>query len=109
MAETQTGNGQTAAAARKKAREVEKVRMEDGREVEFVGKSKIQKDSLIGTKSWDELSPEERATSPINQAAIRIDFRNGTTRTYKLNPGLALQYALHGALQKYGDELAGEE
>src|SRR6266404_6194155 len=111
MAEIQTataGNGQQTAAP-KKAREVEKVKMEDGREVEFVGKSKIQKDFLIADKSWDELSSEEKATSPISQAAIRIDFRNGTTRQYPLNPALALQYAGHGALQKYGDELAGED
>lgn len=104
-----TEQAQTAAPAPKKERVVEKVKMDDGREVEFVGKSKIQKDFLVHGKPFDELTAEEKGAAHIGKSAIRIDFRNGTSRTYPLNPALALQYAGHGALQKYGDELAGED
>lgn len=78
----------------KKEPEVELVSMEDGRKVEFVGKRKMNKES--GQLESGALS-------------IRIDFRNGKTRTYPLNPALINTFALHGAEQKYGDEAAGLE
>jgi hypothetical protein len=112
-AQTQAGNGQTAAKAK---RETETVEMEDGRKVEFLLPKKegqkgqqFKKDFVIGETPWDELSSEDKQKANISQAAIRFDFRNGTTRRYPLNPALALQYAGHGGLQKYGDELAGED
>lgn len=105
------GNSGTQTPATKKQSEV--VKMSDGREVTFAGTwekgQKIQKDAIVNGKSWSELTPEEKAKAHVSHAAIRVDFRNGTTRTYPLNPALALQYAVHGALQKYGDELAGED
>lgn len=113
-AQAQDVAGQTAAAtpAPKKTREVENVTMSDGRVVEFVGKGKMLKEALVlqadgSAKPIDELSLEELAQVHIKDVAIRLDFRNGATRTYPLNPAIGLRYAGHGALQKYGDQLAG--
>jgi hypothetical protein len=71
---------------------VETVTLADGRTVDFVGKRKMLKETLIDGDS----------------VAIRIDFRNGETRTFPLSPDLLLRFAGHGAEQKYGDETAGE-
>ena len=73
---------------------VNTVTMTDGRVVEFVGKRKMLKQALIG---------DDGAIS------LRIDFANGQTRQYALNPSLLAQYAGHGAEQKFGDECAGLE
>lgn len=70
---------------------VEKVTMQDGREVEFVGKRKLLKESVIEGDS----------------AAVRLDFRNGETRTFAIPTSLLLKFACHGAEQKLGDETAG--
>lgn len=40
---------------------------------------------------------------------VRFTFVNGTTREYAVNPDLMDKFALHGALQKYGDHIAGTE
>lgn len=80
-------------AAPKKERVVEKVKLQDGREVEFVGKRKLLKDVMI-----------EGST-----VKVRFDFRNGETRTFQVPDSLLLQCAGHGASQKIGDETAGEE
>jgi hypothetical protein len=78
--------------------------MTDGRKVSFVGKRQVLKDQLVNGEVYDGTSHVD-----LNHAklAIRMDFRNGATRTYDLNHALLTQYALHGASQKYGDELAG--
>jgi hypothetical protein len=115
MTETQTaGNGGSAPGKTK--REVESVKMEDGREVEFLNPKKegqkgqqFKKDLLLNGKPWDDATAEEKANGHVNHLAVRFDFRNGTTRTYPANPSLALQGLGHGLLQKYGDELAGED
>lgn len=73
---------------------VEKVKMTDGRTVEFSGKRKMQKTSIV----MDD-----------GALAIQIDFRNGETRTFVLEPSLKDKFALHGAEQKYGDEVSGVE
>src|SRR5208282_600443 len=74
---------------------VEAVKMTDGRVVEFVGtKRKMLKESLFG-ESGD--------------IAVRLDFRNGETRTFPLPKTLIAKFAAHGAEQKLGDETAGEE
>lgn len=104
-----------AQTAAKPPKQSEIVEMSDGRKVTFSGTwekgQKIQKDviRLHDKKSWSDLTDEEKKVLHVGQVGIRIDFRNGTTRTYPLNPELALQYAVHGGLQKYGDELAGED
>jgi hypothetical protein len=68
------------------------VEMEDGSKVNFVGKRKMNKTSIEGDDGT---------------LAVRVDFRNGSTRTYQLNSALLKKFALHGAEQKYGDEVAG--
>lgn len=83
----------------------ETVLMEDGRKVVFVGKRQVLKDSLINGELFDSSSEPVDPTS--NTLSVRLDFRNGSTRTYPINPVLLTNFALHGALQKYGDELAG--
>lgn len=72
---------------------VEKVKMEDGREVEFTGKRKLLKDYI---------KPED-GSPPI----IILDFRNGATRRFQIPPELLFDFAGHGGLQKLGDETAG--
>ena len=73
------------------AKAVEKVHMQDGRDVEFVGKRKLLKDSIISGDS----------------VAVRLDFRNGETRLFTLSQDLMAKFAAHGAEQKLGDETAG--
>ena len=70
---------------------VETVTLSDGRKVDFVGKRKMLKETLIEN----------------GQVSIRLDFRNGETRTYSIPQDLILRFAGHGAEQKYGDETAG--
>ncbi|CAM5998776.1 unnamed protein product [Sphagnum balticum] len=82
-------------APAKKAKPVaEVVAMSDGRNVEFAGKRKLLKDYVI----------DEDGT-----IHILLDFRNGETRNIILPTSLIPQFAAHGALQKYGDETAGED
>lgn len=100
------------AAPKAKTREVQVVDTTDGRKVEFVGKAKVYKDSLLrlpdGTyKLLDEATNEELAAASPSDVALRMDFRHGGTRTYHANPALALKMIAHGMSQKYGDELAG--
>lgn len=72
---------------------IEKVKLTDGREVEFVGKRKMLKESIFAENE-----------TPV----IRLDFKNGETRSFKLPPELLYRFAAHGAEQKLGDETAGE-
>lgn len=82
------------------ASSVEKVLMKDGRTVEFSGAPnaprarKLLKDTLF----------EEGSGHPI----VRLDFRNGETRLFRIPESLLLKFAAHGAEQKLGDETAGE-
>lgn len=82
------------------------VTMTDGRVVQFAGKRKVIKETLV-----DEARIEVDEASGLVQmqsgaVSIRMDFRNGETRTYVLPLSLLAQFAGHGAEQKYGDELA---
>lgn len=74
----------------KRVTEVVSVTMTDGRTVEFPGKRKVQKEAFVDG----------------NQVSIRMDFRNGETRTITCPESMLAQFAGHGMLQKYGDELA---
>ena len=80
------------------------VKMTDGRTVQFAGKRKVNKETLIDeTKiavEGDIIQLEPGAVS------IRIDFRNGETRTIPLPLSLLARFAGHGGEQKFGDELA---
>lgn len=86
-------NAEANAVSSQAKREVEVVKMTDGRDVEFVGKRKLLKDTIIEG----------------GNVAVQLDFRNGQTRRFALPSGLVLQFAGHGAEQKYGDETAGVE
>lgn len=86
--------------------EVLAVTMSDGRVVNFVGKRKVNKETLI-----DESKIELDEAAGILQiqagaVSVRMDFRNGETRTLPLGLGLFAKFAGHGGEQKYGDELA---
>lgn len=84
--------------------EVTQVSMTDGRTVGFAGKRKVNKETLIDeskiTVEGNVMQLEAGAVS------IRMDFRNGETRTYAIPLSLLARFAGHGAEQKYGDELA---
>lgn len=71
---------------------VETVKMDDERLVEFPGKRKLQKDSII------------EADGTVK---VRLDFRNGETRLFTIPPALMQKFAAHGAEQKLGDQIAG--
>jgi hypothetical protein len=88
---TEAGGG--ASTTPKKEREVLKVKMNDGREVEFVGKRKLLKESIINGST----------------VSVRLDFRNGETRLFPVPDALLLKSAGHGMEQKLGDETAGED
>lgn len=68
------------------------VKMDDGRVVDFPGKRKLLKDTKISSEGKVE---------------VRFDFVNGETRTFTIPDSLLLQFAGHGAEQKFGDECAG--
>jgi len=68
------------------------ITMDDGRVVEFPGKSRLQK-SVV--------------TKPEGGWAVRLDFENGETRLYTPHAELIEKLAQHGALQKLGDEISG--
>lgn len=69
------------------------VAMSDGRTVTFKGKRKLLKSTVIeGTR-----------------VGVRLDFINGETRLFWVPEALLLQFAGHGAEQKYGDATAGEK
>lgn len=92
------------ATAVKKERVVTKVALTDGREVEFVGTGRVNKEALI-----DEAKIQRDGDMLVIQAgavAIRMDFINGDTRTIQVPLDLLARFTAHGALQKFGDELA---
>ena len=69
--------------------QVRSVTMSDNRVVDFVGKKKLVK------------------TSDEKTGTVRLDFLNGETRLFTIPQDLALKFAVHGAEQKLGDEIAG--
>lgn len=70
------------------------VTMPDGREVRFPGKRKMQRASTIG---------EDGAIT------LQLDFVNGQSRSIPLPTALVLQFAAHGAIQRYTDVISGLE
>ena len=71
---------------------VETVTMQDGRIADFAGKRKLLKESI---------------QTPEGKVQVRLDFRNGETRTFTVPDSLLAKFAAHGAEQKLGDEIAG--
>lgn len=95
-----------ATAAKRPATEYTKVPMEDGREVTFAGKRKVNKETVIDESkiAIDEASGIVQFSA--GAVSIRMDFRNGMTRLIPLPLSLLAQFAGHGGEQKFGDELA---
>lgn len=83
--EIQTVSGKKAPA------QVTTVTMIDGRVVDFVGKRKLLKESLLVD----------------GKVQVRLDFINGETRLFTLPDALMQKFAAHGAEQKLGDAIAG--
>jgi hypothetical protein len=77
--------------AAKAATTIETVTMTDGRVVDFAGKRKLLKEAFVKD----------------GVVSIRLDFRNGETRTFPIPTDMILKFAAHGAEQKLGDEIAG--
>lgn len=71
---------------------IETVTMTDGRIVEFAGKRKLLKSSSLDSDG---------------RVVVRLDFRNGDTRTFTVSDKLRDKFIAHGAEQKLGDEIAG--
>jgi hypothetical protein len=94
---------ETEKVARPKA-EVADVTMTDGRVVGFAGKRKVVKDTIID----DSKITVDGSTLMIadGAVAVRMDFRNGETRTMPIPLSLLAKFAGHGGEQKFGDELA---
>lgn len=88
----------------KKKTEITIVKMTDGREVGFAGKRKLVKNTLIDESKI--MLDGDTVTFGKDAVSVRLDFRNGETRTYPLPLGLVAKFAGHGGEQKFGDELA---
>lgn len=89
-------NDTVATPAKKPATVYTKVKMEDGREVEFAGNRKSDKTILI--------ADDGKATG------VRFDFLNGRTLTLQfseISEATALYACGHGIAQKAGDEYSG--
>jgi uncharacterized small protein (DUF1192 family) len=78
--------------AEKQDPQVTTVKMDDGRLVEFAGKKQLLKESFVDADGT---------------VKVRLDWRNGETRTFSIPTGLVAKFAAHGAEQKLGDEIAG--
>ena len=68
------------------------VSMTDGRFVDFAGGRRMQKSPFV---------------SEDGRICVRLDFRNGQTRTFTLRQDMIEMYAAHGAERKLGDEIVG--
>ncbi|NBW47779.1 MAG: hypothetical protein EBR46_06560 [Betaproteobacteria bacterium] len=83
--------------ASKTKTEYTSVELSDGRTVQFAGKRKVMKETLIDNSKivvdGDVVQLEKGAIS------VRFDFLNGETRTIVLPPALLARFAGHGAEQ----------
>lgn len=73
---------------------VETVTMLDGRVVDFPGKRRLLKETILTAEG---------------KVQIRMDFRNGESRLFTIPDTMLAKFAGHGAEQKFGDETAGLE
>ena len=97
---------QVVATKRPKA-EVTQVQMSDGRSVGFAGKRRLLKETLIDDSKI--VVDGDTVTLQAGAVSVRMDFRNGETRTFALPIALLARFAGHGGEQKYGDELEEED
>jgi len=80
------------------------VKMTDGRDVQFAGKRKVNKATVIDESKV--AMDGDTITLSAGAVSVRMDFRNGETRLIPLPLSLFSQFAGHGGEQKFGDELA---
>lgn len=79
--------------ATKPAPVITSVTMDDGSKVDFAGDRRLVKESVINRDA--------------GTVSVRLAFRSGELRTFSLPQALLLDFAAHGALQKYGDATSG--
>ena len=91
-------------AEKKSKTEYTTVKMEDGRDVQFAGKRKVNKATVIDESKV--MLEGDTITMTAGAVSVRMDYRNGVTRTYSPPLSLYAQFLGHGEEQKYGDELA---
>ena len=84
--------------------EVIAVTMTDGRVVNFAGKRKVNKETVLDDSKI--LVDGGVVQFEAGAVSLRMDFRNGETRLIELPVAMIAQFAGHGAEQKFGDELA---
>lgn len=84
--------------------EITPVTMTDGRIVNFAGKRKVNKETIVDESKI--VIDEDMMQVQSGAVSIRMDFRNGETRTIPLPLALLARFAGHGGEQKFGDELA---
>lgn len=77
-----------------KAGEVETITLADGRTIDFVGRTKIKKDFILGEDG---------------SFTLELIFRNGEVRNIHIPVDNFLNFAKHGASQKFGDTFNAEE
>lgn len=103
MSETQTQEQST--TSKKAKAEVQTVEMADGRKVDFAGKRRVLKETIID-ESKIQVGDDGTVLIAAGAVSIRFDLRDGSTRTFTLPSKLIPKFAGHGGEQKYGDELA---
>lgn len=86
--------------------EYEVVTMEDGRKVSFPGKRKMTKETLIDEGKIEIDEAGGLIQMQRGAVSVRIDFRNGLTRTFTPPLSLYARGLGHGWEQKMGDEVA---
>ena len=82
------------------------VKMTDGREVQFAGKRKVNKETVIDESKIALDEKDGLLQFDPGAVSIRMDFRNGETRLISLPLSQMARFAGHGGEQKFGDELA---
>lgn len=87
--------------------EVTTVVLSDGRSVGFAGKRKMLKETLVDSSKL--VTEGDTITLQSGAVSVRLDFRNGETRTFAVPVELIAKSVGHGMEQKLGDETAGEE
>lgn len=70
---------------------IDSVAMNDGRVVDFSGKQRCKVDTYENEQGLH----------------VQLDFRNGESRIFRMQPLMVAQFAMHGAKQKLVDEMAG--
>lgn len=97
---TAEGGGEGSVETKKAKTEYTTVRMDDGREVKFAGKRKVNREVIL----------HKDAEGKAHGVTVRFDFLNGKSHSIgssDLNHETSLLLLGHGISQKVGDESAG--